>query len=127
MLAYAVAPAIAFFMLLQPQQSTWWYVVAMMIIGYTTGTSFQICAYLTGRFAGMAHFGKIFGVMTSLVAIGGGLGSVSAGAIFDHYGSYAPLLWAGIMTSVICGALLFRLGSYPEWGTAMAVDGEVRG
>ena len=110
-----LAPAIAFGMLLQPQHSTWWYVVAMMIIGYTTGTSFQICAYLTGCFAGMANFGKIFGVMTSLVAIGGGLGSVTAGAIFDHYDSYSPLLWAGIAASLICAALLFRLGEYPDW------------
>ena len=32
----------------------------------------------------MAQFGKIFGVMTSLVGIGGSLGSVAAGAVFDH-------------------------------------------
>lgn len=122
-----LAPAIAFVMLLQPQHSTWWYVVAMMIIGYTTGTNFQICAYLTGRFAGMAHFGKIFGVMTSLVAIGGSLGSVSAGAIFDHYGSYNPLLSVGVVTSLICGALLFRLGNYPDWMAVTVVEDKVPG
>lgn len=115
-----LTPAIAYLMLLQPQHSAWWYVVAMMIIGYTTGTKLQICAYLTGRYAGMAHFGKIFGVMTSLVGIGGGLGSVAAGAVFDHFGSYGPLLWVGIATSVLCAALLFRLGRYPRWETVHA-------
>jgi predicted MFS family arabinose efflux permease len=63
----------------------------------------------------MAHFGKIFGVMTSLIGIGGGLGSVAAGAIFDRFGSYDPLLWAGIVVSLLCGALLFKLGSPPRW------------
>ena len=110
-----LAPALAYLMLLQPQQAAWWYVVAMMIIGYTTGTKLQVCAYLTGCYAGMAHFGKIFGVMTSLVGIGGGLGSVAAGAVFDHFGSYGPLLWTGIVTSLLCAALIFRLGPYPTW------------
>lgn len=113
-----LAPAIAYIMLLQPQQASWWYVTAMMIIGYTTGCKLQVCAYLTGRYAGMANFGKIFGVMTSLVGIGGGLGSVAAGAVFDHFGSYAPLLTVGIGASVLCAALIFRLGRYPEWEAA---------
>ncbi|MEJ5979268.1 MAG: MFS transporter [Sphingomonadales bacterium] len=112
-----LAPALAYLMLLQPQQAAWWYVAAMMIIGYTTGTKLQVCAYLTGRYAGMAHFGKIFGVMTSLVGIGGGLGSVAAGAVFDHFGSYGPLLWTGIAASLLCAALIFRLGAYPAWET----------
>ena len=110
-----LAPAFAYAMLLQSDQSTWWYVMAMMIIGYTAGTKLQICAYLTSRFAGMAHFGKIFGVMTSLIGIGGGLGSVAAGAVFDHFGDYDPLLFVGIGSSVICAALIFRLGPYPRW------------
>ena len=122
-----LAPAVAYLMLLQPQHAAWWYVVAMMIVGYTTGTKLQICAYLTGRYAGMAHFGKIFGVMTSLVGIGGGLGSVAAGAIFDHFGGYGPLLWSGIWTSLLCAALIFRLGRYPTWERETEGPGSVRG
>lgn len=110
-----LAPAIAYFMLLQPQETAWWYVLAMMIVGYTTGAKLQICAFLTARYAGMAHFGKIFGIMTSLVGIGGGLGSVAAGSVFDHFGTYNPLLWVGVVTSLMCSALIFRLGPYPIW------------
>ncbi|MBB4858356.1 putative MFS family arabinose efflux permease [Novosphingobium chloroacetimidivorans] len=113
-----LTPVAAYLMLIQPQHLAWWYVIAMMIIGYTTGAKLQICAYLTARYAGMAHFGKIFGVMTSLVGIGGGLGSVVAGGIYDYAGSYVPLLWAGVFTSVLCSALIFRLGPYPNWTRA---------
>lgn len=113
-----LAPAIAYAMLLQPQHGAWWYVIAIMIIGYTTGAKLQISAFLTAGHAGMAHFGKIFGVMTSLVGIGGGLGSVAAGAIFDQTGSYGLLLNIGIFSSVACAALLFRLGPFPNWKEA---------
>jgi predicted MFS family arabinose efflux permease len=108
-------PAVAYIMLLQDGLSLGVAVLSMMIIGYTAGSKLQISAFLTGQYAGMAHFGKIFGVMTSLIGIGGGLGSVAAGAIFDRFGSYDPLLWAGIVVSLLCGALLFKLGSPPRW------------
>jgi len=114
-----LAPAAAYLMLLDPMPATWWYVIAMMIIGYTAGTKLQICAYLTGQHGGMRNFGKIFGVMTSLIALGGGMGSVAAGAIFDHFGNYDPLLLFGIAGSIVCSALLFRLGPAAfEAGTA---------
>jgi MFS family permease len=77
---------------------------------------------LTGQFAGMRNFGKIFGVMTSLVALGGGLGSVAAGAVFDTFGDYDPLLIFGVIASFVCSALLFRLGRPPEWEPALAVQ-----
>lgn len=107
-------PAFAYWILLDATRSPALTIVAMMIVGYTMGTKLQICAYLTVRFAGVRHYGKIFGVMTSLIGIGGGLGSVAAGAVFDRFGTYDPLLIFGIVSSFVCGALLFRLGRYPE-------------
>lgn len=108
-------PAAGYVMLMEPLRTPVLIIGAMMIIGYTAGTKLQLCAYLTGRYGGMAHYGKIFGVMTSIVGIGGGLGSVAAGAIFDIFGGYEPLLVLGVISSFLCGALVFRLGPYPDW------------
>lgn len=108
-------PAIAYWILMDASRSPAATILAMMIIGYTMGTKLQICAYLTARYAGLLHYGKIFGVMTSVIGIGGGLGSVAAGAIFDAFGNYEPLLVFGIVSSFICGGLLCRLGDYPDW------------
>lgn len=108
-------PAVAFAGLLDPLRSPALIVIAMIIIGYAAGTKLQICAYLTSRYAGMRNFGKIFGVMSSLIALGAGLGPVAAGAIHDQFGSYEPLLIAGIPGSIICGLLIFKLGPYPQW------------
>jgi MFS family permease len=109
--------AIAFALLLEPLRSPVTIVVAMIILGYGAGTKMQITAYLTSRYGGMRNFGKIFGVMASLMAVGGGLGPIAAGAVYDHFGSYAHLLIIGIPGALMCGLLLFRLGPYPNWNT----------
>lgn len=120
------APAIGFAMLLQPFGSAAVIVAAMVIIGYASGSKLQLTAYLTGRYAGTRNFGKIFGVMNSLVALGGGLGPVAAGAIYDVSGSYAPLLTFGVAGSLVCGLLVYRLGPYPDWqGSPPVADAAV--
>ncbi|CAN7655090.1 MFS transporter [Phenylobacterium sp. LjRoot219] len=108
-------PAIAFALLLAPFRTPTLIVAAMIIISYAVGTTLQICAYLTSRYAGMRSFGKVFGVISSLIAIGVGVGPVIAGTVFDQFGSYAPFLLAGIPGSVICGLLILNLGPYPQW------------
>lgn len=107
--------AVAFMMLLEPSRSLPLVVLAMIILGYSSGSKFQICAYQTSRYAGMRNFGKIFGVMSCLVALGAGLGPFVAGLIYDLSGSYRPLVLIGIPASLLSGLLLFRLGPYPEW------------
>lgn len=93
-------------------------ILAMLIIGYSTGAKLQISAYLTGRYAGTRNFGKIFGLIFSLLSFGAALGPALAGIFYDVYGSYAPLLTVGIPGSIISGLLITRLGPYPEWGDA---------
>lgn len=105
-----LAPAVGYFLLLTENAAPVTIVFAVAIIGYTSGAKMQISSYLTAAHGGLRNFGTIFGVMTSMIGIGGGLGAVSAGAIYDRFGSYAPMLWTGIGLSVLCSALLFRLG-----------------
>lgn len=107
--------AIAFALLLEPLRTPTLIVVAMVIIGYASGTKLQICGYLTTRYGGMRNFGKIFGTMASIIALGTGLGPVLGGFVYDLYGSYAPFLVAGMAGSLLSGLLIFGLGRYPEW------------
>lgn len=111
-------PVIGFVMLLEPFRTPPLIVIGMFIIGYSSGAKLQIAGYLTSRYGGMRNFGKIFGIMGSLIAVGSGLGPVAAGAIYDLAGSYTPFILAGIPTSLICGLLIFGLGPYPVWKTA---------
>lgn len=112
--------AAAFFMLLKQSDSLSMIVIAMVILGYSSGCKIQVCAYQTSRYGGLRNFGKIFGVMASLIATGAGVGPFLAGVVYDVYGSYEPLLEAGVPLCLLAGALLFRLGALPEWSTKTA-------
>jgi predicted MFS family arabinose efflux permease len=114
--------ALAFALLLVPGLGTWAILAAMMIIGYSGGTKLQISAYLTGCYSGMKHFGAIFGVVSSLVALGSALGPLTAGYIYDTRGSYAVMFVIGIAASLASGLLIFRLGAYSDWQRSGPVE-----
>lgn len=107
--------SLGFVLLLEPFRHVVTIVLAMLIVGYAGGAKLQVTTYLTGRYGGLRNFGKIFGLMNSLIAIGGGFGPVVAGRMFDVYGSYSYFLMAGIPTSLVAGALVYFLGPYPDW------------
>lgn len=90
-------------------------VFAMLVNGYTAGAKLQIASYLTVQHAGMRNFGKIYGAVTSVVALGSAAGPVVAGAIYDWYGGYQPFLLLGAIVSLVAGLLVLTLPAYPNW------------
>ena len=83
-------------------------IAGSMIIGYAVGTKLQITAYLTSKLTGMASFGKVFGLMNSVIALSAGLGPLLSGAIYDATGSYAYLLIIGVPGSLLSGFLILQ-------------------
>lgn len=111
--------AIAMVLLLEPFRTPAAIVVSMLFVGYAGGTKLQICAYLTGIYGGMRNFGKIFGVMASVIALASSLGPLLGGMVYDLSGGYDTLIWMAIPGSLLSGALLIRLGPYPEWSRVL--------
>jgi MFS family permease len=117
-------PALACLVLLEPFRFEAAIVVAMVIFGYAAGATLQVCTLLTTRYGGLRHFGKIFGVMAGLMALASALGPVAAGAVFDRFGSYVPVLLAGMPIALCGGLLVSRLGPEPDWSGTRADDGQ---
>jgi MFS family permease len=113
--------ALAFALLLDGVRTPPLIFIAMMINGYSAGTKLQICAYLTSRFGGLRNFGAIFGFMGSLIAIGGALGPLLAGVIYDLTGNYDMFVFIGMIGCAIAGFLILTLPRYPEWQAAASV------
>lgn len=90
-------------------------VIGVIIAGYAAGTKIQLCGYLTARYAGMKHYGTIFGLMTSAISMSSFVGPLLAGKLRDMSGSYAPFLILGAVVSLISGGLILSLGNYPVW------------
>jgi predicted MFS family arabinose efflux permease len=107
--------AIAYPLLLEPLRTPALITIAIMINGYAAGTKIQLCSYLTARYGGMRNYGTIFGFMSSMIGLAGGLGPVLAGLCYDKLGNYSVFLIAGAAISLLSGLLIFSLGRYPRW------------
>lgn len=107
--------ALAFLLLMSHFATPALIVVAMAVNGYASGTKLQITGYMTTRFAGLLHFGKIFGMMAALIAAGSSLGPVLAGWMRDFTGGYTEFLMVGVVGSVISGLLIVTLPRYPAF------------
>jgi predicted MFS family arabinose efflux permease len=105
--------ALAYGLLLDRVRSVPLAIVAIVVTGFAAATKLQICAYMTSQYAGMRNFGAIFGIMSSLIALGSGIGPLLAGAVFDAWGTYDPLIIASVIGTLLAAALIARLGRYP--------------
>lgn len=110
-----IATALAFLLLMDGVHTPALIVAAMVVNGYSAGSKLQIASYLTARYGGVRNFGVIYGLMTSLVAFGSGVGPMAAGFVYDVSGSYTAFLIAGTVGCVICGLILMSLPRYPEF------------
>lgn len=112
-------PGIAYFLLWQGHGSVPALAAATLIVGYAGGSSLHMTAYLTTRYAGLAHFGKIFGVISSMMSLGAGIGPLAAGIVYDRTQSYEALLVIGMPLALLGGLLVAFLGHYPRFGDAI--------
>lgn len=124
-LAYGL-PAIGFALMLEPIRTPALIVVAMIFLGFGSGASLQATVYLVARYAGLRHYGKIFGAMGSITALSIGVGPLLGGVIADTYHTYYPLIVAGIPLGGLAGLLVAGLGTYPNWAAPAKAD-EARG
>lgn len=110
-----VATAFAFVLLLDGVRTPELIVAAMVVSGYSAGSKLQVASYLTARYGGVRNFGVIYGLITSLVAFGSGLGPMLAGFVYDATQSYTQFLIAGTVGCLACGALIMTLPRYPDF------------
>jgi MFS family permease len=111
--------ALAFLLLVDGVHTPWLIVAAMVVNGYSAGSKLQIASYLTSRYGGVRNFGVIYGLITSLVALGSGIGPMLAGFAFDVTGSYTSFLLVGTVGCVVCGLIVMSLPRYPEFEPVM--------
>jgi MFS family permease len=84
-------------------------------------TTFPLGWAVVGDLFGRKHYAKIRGYMVLFYTWGGVLGPVIAGAIFDRWGTYEPLLWALIGVFIVAG--LFFASLNRSWQKA---TGQIR-
>lgn len=87
--------------------------LAAAAIGLTLGAEVDVIAYLAAKYFGLKNFGALYGAMVMALSLGTSFGPLTGGAIFDHYGSYAPFLTLNIALMTISALALLSLGAPP--------------
>ena len=84
--------------------------LAAVAYGLTLGAEVDVIAYLTARHFGLRHFGALYGLLLTALSVGTATGPLVAGAVFDHYGSYAIFLILSAALLAISSIALASLG-----------------
>ena len=113
-----ILPGISYLLLLNGKgvESLLW--LGVLLAGCGSGASINISTYLTSRYGGVKHFGSIYGLISSGLGLGSGVGTYLAGRIFDTTGSYDNYLLIGAAAATIATIAVFRLGPYPNYDLA---------
>lgn len=108
--------ALAVFMLLHFQSVVviWIYV---MVFGFAMGGLVVLMPLTVGQFFGIGGFGLILGSIWMVQALGGALGTFSAGLIYDIFGDYQLALYFFIVAYITAIIAIFLAGKpYPSKG-----------
>ena len=91
-----------------------WVLLAAIFVGLAGGAEFDLVAYMTTRYFGLRHYGKLYGILFSSVIAGAAIGPLMFGFGFDMTGSYAPILLASAGLFLVGSLSQLFLGAYPS-------------
>lgn len=109
-------PALACFLLMGTATDITLIAFAAFLLGFAAGAESDLIAFLAARYFGMAHFGRIYGMLYMPFGLMSAISPLIYGIVRDRAGSYDPILFAAMFIFVIGGALLLLLGRYPDLG-----------
>lgn len=118
-----LVPALACYFLIGTSTDEAIIYIAAFMLGFAAGAESDLIAYLASRYFGMAHYGKIYGMLYMPFGLGSAISPVLYGRVRDVTGSYDGMLQAAMILFAVGAVLLITLGRYPEFGkTAPPAD-----
>lgn len=88
--------------------------LAAILVGLAAGAEFDLVAYMTARYFGLRHYGRLTGILFSSIIAGGALGPMAFGFGYDRFSSYDPVLLASAAVFAVAGLAQLFIGPYPE-------------
>src|SRR5262249_58119941 len=99
-------------MFLPIASSSVWALLLFTFFFAAVEVTFPLGWAVVGDLFGRKHYAKIRGYMVLFYTWGGVLGPVIAGAIFDRWKTYEPLLWSLVVVFIVAGPFFAR--PYPS-------------
>lgn len=107
-------PALACYLLMGTSSALPVIMAGGFMLGFAAGAESDVIAYLAAKYFGMAHYGRIYGVLYMPFGIGSAFSPILYGAVRDATGGYDAMLVAAGLMFAVGGALLLTLGRYPD-------------
>ncbi len=108
-------PAVACVVLARPEVSGSGALLSAVLIGLSAGAETDLVAYLTARYFGLAHYGRIYGLQYSVFGFASGISPFMFGKVFDQLGTYRPILYTAAALFIVGAVVLLTLGRYPDF------------
>ena len=115
-------PAIATFMLAQPDPSFLYAAAAIAILGAAAGVEYDLMAYLVSRYFGLLHYAAIYGALYGFFALGAGIGPAVYGSYFQADGNYDAILKVSSVLFLVGALPLLLLGRYRDYTEPLDED-----
>jgi MFS transporter, OFA family, oxalate/formate antiporter len=107
-------PALACYLLMGTSSDMQMISIAAFFLGFAAGAESDLIAFLAARYFGMAHFGRIYGMLYMPFGLMSAISPVIYGTVRVQTGSYDGMLMAAAIMFVVGGAMLLLLGRYPQ-------------
>jgi MFS transporter, OFA family, oxalate/formate antiporter len=107
-------PAIGCYLLMGTAPAGMTTSIAAFLLGFAAGAESDLIAFLAARYFGMAHFGRIYGMLYMPFGLASAVSPVIYGMVRDKAGSYDPILTVAMVVFVVGGGMLLLLGRYPD-------------
>ncbi len=111
------APAIACVVLGADSLSLPLAYLATVVVGLAAGAETDLIAFLIGRYFGMAHYGRIYGLLFVPFGIAAGFSPALYGWSRDATGDYSLALNVATGLFILGAAVLLLLGRYPTFSS----------
>lgn len=111
-------PSIGALMLVGGEVSRADALLAVSLLGFAQGAEYDFLAYLTARYFGLAHYGRIYGRIVIPITLATALGAAGVGWSRDRTGDFDVALSVIAVLFILGAASMLSLGRYPRAGVA---------
>ena len=81
----------------------------VILFGIAVGGAFALAPLQVAHLFGVRALGEVFGLLGLAATLGGAVGGVGAGILYDRFGNYDLVLWIGAAMSLAAAAMMSRI------------------
>ena len=100
--------------------SPWQAVLFLVVFALGWGGSLPVEPAVVAEYFGLRAFGGIQGLMWAVATLGGFIGPVFAGVVYDMMDSYRPAFLLMTLTTTAAVPLILMMGRVPAWAREAA-------